>query len=257
MQLNDIQERFKSLMLQPIQAEDMKDVFESGRIPLDERLKIYRSNIIGSLTDVMKANYPVVEKLVGEEFFEATAKRFITNHPPEGGCLNQYGHNFAEFLSTFEPAQALPYLPDVARFEWAKQDAYYAADDQALSANELGKIAPEDLGNTDLKLRDNIRLISSAYPLLAIDKFCKENNDEGTLDLDQGGVKLMISRPHLTIEVLELDDASYEMLTQLIDGKTLGTTVETVLAKHESFDFQAFLQTHIERETFLTLTTNT
>lgn len=256
MPLSDIQDRFKNLMLSPAKAESMDDIFESGRIPLDERLKIYRSNIIGSLGDVMKANFPLIETLVGEEFFEAAARHFVIHNPPQGGCLNHYGEGFSDFLTAFEPAQALPYLPDVARFEWAKQEAYYAADDFPLTADELSSIAPEELGDTTLKLRDNIRLITSRYPLLAIDRFCKQNNQDGTLDLDQGGLKLMVSRPALKIEVLELDDVSFEMLLQLMHGVPLGQAVEHVLNIDETFDFQAFLQTHLKLETFLTLSSN-
>ena len=35
---------------------------------------------------------------------------------------------FPNFLETFEPAQRAPFLPDVARIEWAWRQAYHAAD---------------------------------------------------------------------------------------------------------------------------------
>lgn len=256
MQLSEIQARFKAEMLSPA-GDALDDMFESGPITLDERLQLYRSNIIGSLTDVMKANYPIIETLVGEDFFKGCARHFIQQHPPEGGCLNNYGDGFADFLAGFEPANSLPYLPDVARYEWAKQAAYYAVDDEPLTAKDLSKIAPESLADLHLKLRGHVHLISSRYPLITIDEFCCANTeDDQKLDLDQGGDFIMIARPHLKVEILALEERSYDMLTQLSNGAALGQAVEHVLSKHESFDFQAFLQTHIARESFLSLNAN-
>ena len=254
MPLGDIQGRFKTTMLDT--DASLEDVFVSDRIPLDERLKIYRGNIIGSLTDVLRENFSITDNLVGEEFMRGMARHFIVDNLPNEGCLNSYGAGFPAFIAGFELAKALPYLADVAQFEWALQKAYYAQDDAALKAEELVAIAPEALGDLKLELRDSVSLLSSKYPLSAIKTFCeKENRGDEMLDLNQDDVKLMICRPALKTEILELDSASFSMLKHLQD-KTLGEAVESVINEYPDFDFQAFLQSQIQLETFLTLNTN-
>lgn len=257
MRLNEFQKRFKDLMLDHPDAldkppEDLAAFCATGDIALPERLKVYRHNIIGSLTDLMLSSFPLIENLVGKEFLEGMARTFILTNPPNMGCLSFYGEGFAEFIEGFAPAASLPYLPDVARFELTLNAAYYARDDDALSPEALASVAPEELGDTAFALRDSVHLLQSPYPLLAIREFCTAQASDGTLDLDQGGAPLMIYRPQLESQTVALNEDEYLMLNTLSEGRPLGEAVETVLNTYQGFDFQAFLQKHLALETFRT-----
>ncbi|HEU4622795.1 MAG TPA: DNA-binding domain-containing protein [Burkholderiaceae bacterium] len=92
------------------------------------RLAIYRANAIAACTRALRAHYPVCARLVGDEFFDATARAYRQAHPSTNGDLGHYGDAFAEFLRTFEHARSLPYLSDVAQLEWAVHIATTAAD---------------------------------------------------------------------------------------------------------------------------------
>ncbi len=258
MQLSEVQKRFKDTMLDHPKAlddpaADFAALFNEGDIPLPARLKVYRNNIIGSLTDVMIASHPLLEKLVGHEFLEMMARSFILENPPTHGCLNMYGGGFDTFIENFELAKALPYLPDMARLEIAMNEAYYAKEDDPLKAEELASTTPEKL---QLKLRQNIRLVSSKYPVHDIRDFCIEDDPEKTMNVDTGGVKLMVYRPQLETKIVRLENDEYHMLSALKEKMTMDDAVESTLNTHESFDFQGFLQRQIELETFLTLATN-
>ncbi len=262
MQLNEFQERFKDLMLDHPKAlddppEDLAAFCAEGDIPLPTRLKVYRNNIVGSLTDVMLATFPIIEKLVGRDFLEGMSRSFILENPPTQGCLSLYGDGFAEFIDGFELAKSLPYLPDVAHFELALNKAYYAKDDQALTAEELATVQPEELGKLKLTLRDSVNLVRSRYPLIAIRDFCMAETQEGKLDLNQGGDSLMIYRPHLDSVTVRLEASEYLMLENLANGNALGEAVEVTMTAHEDFDFQHFLQKHLSLETFQALSANT
>ncbi len=151
MRLNEIQEQFKDLMLDDpalLEAvpDDFASVFEEGDIALAERLKVYRSNIVGGITDNFAKTFPLLDKLVGEDFLKQMVRAFVMKHPPSAGCLNHYGEEFPDFIRNYEPAQELPYLPDMAALELALNTAYNAPDDEALSADSLSALAPEALG---------------------------------------------------------------------------------------------------------------
>ena len=256
MRLADIQKRFKDTMLDHPKAlkntpADFAALFNEGDIPLPARLKVYRNNIVGSLTDVMVASHPLLEKLVGHEFLEMMARGFVLENPPAHGCLNMYGTGFDTFIETYALAQSLPYLPDMAKLEIALNDAYHAKDDEPLKVEEL---AEEKL---QLKLRQNVKLVSSKYPLDKIRDFCLEDNPNKTMNIDSGGVKLMIHRPALDPVIVKLEDSEYEILKALDQNAPLDEAVEATLNTFKGFDFQGFLQRHIGFETFLTLETNT
>lgn len=258
MRLNDFQKQFKDLMLDHPDAlntppEDLAGFCETGEIALPDRLKVYRNNIIGSLTDVMLATFPVMERLVGHEFLEMMARSFILENPPSHGCLSLYGDGFAEFIEGFELAKSLPYLPDIARLELALNKAYYADDDATLRAEDMAILTPEALGDLKLPLRNSVQLLRSRYPLTAIQEFCLAAEQNGALSLDQGEVRLMVFRPRLETQTLKLDEDEYLMLKALAEGHPLGHAVGNVLENFPDFDIQNFLQKHLALETFCSL----
>src|SRR2546430_14573865 len=102
-----------------------------------ERLDIYRNTFLLTLTRALRLCFPVVQKLVGEEFFEGAAQIFVAEHPPRSAWLDQYGSAFPDFLHAFSAAESVPYLSDVARLEWAVSGALHAPDTEPLDINRL------------------------------------------------------------------------------------------------------------------------
>ncbi len=134
------------------------------------RLAVYRNNVMHSLTAVLGDTFPVVRQWVGDEFFTAMAGVFVRAHPPRSPLMHQYGDGFAAWLATFAPAQDLPYLPDLARLEFARWQALHAADINPLPAQALA----DALGDADqvarlrLTLHPCLTVIESAYAVVAV-----------------------------------------------------------------------------------------
>ena len=94
---------------------------------------IYRNNYRGNLHDALACAYPVVERLVGRDFFRRIAREYIGRYGSQGGNLHDCGARMAEFPAAFEPAQDLVCLPD------ATQARYPELDLQALLASLLAQ----------------------------------------------------------------------------------------------------------------------
>src|SRR5262245_49147471 len=141
------------------EAAALADVIREDGLPFDKRLQVYRNNTFMSLTEALKTTYPVVSALVGEKFFATVAKAHIAAQPPRAPRLAEYGAGFADFLAGFEPARALPYLPDVARLEWAINGAYHAPDDTGLTPQSLSSVPQEHFSALCFKLRASARLL--------------------------------------------------------------------------------------------------
>lgn len=252
MRLNEIQTRFCDLMLDDYDALNAPDmalvnVIDAGTSPVSERLKIYRSNIVGNVGDSLANVFPLIEKLVGRDFLLGMARHYILRNPPPGGWLTHYGRGFDVFIENFEPTQKLPYLPDVARLEIALNDAYHAADDDALTSEDLAAIDPDALGSFHIKQRQSVRLLKSNWPLLKIQDLCLNGGDG--FDIHQGGEFLMIHRPHLEVLITPLSESEYEFLKASAE-KPLGDAVETVMNQYPDFDFSPILQRHMILQTF-------
>jgi hypothetical protein len=109
---------------------------------VERRVAIYRANAAAAIAKALAAAYPVVRRVVGDEFFDGLARAFRCGTPSTSGDLGDYGAGFADFLAAFPPARALPYLCDLARLEWAAHRAYGAADAPPWEAGTLAAVAP-------------------------------------------------------------------------------------------------------------------
>ena len=108
------------------------------------RFEVYRNNVVTSLVRSLEKTYPVVSRLVGAEFFQATARVYVESDPPKTPALIDYGAGFPRFLGNFEPVRGLPYLSDVAALEWLRTRSYHAADEPHAEPSEIAALAASD-----------------------------------------------------------------------------------------------------------------
>lgn len=241
--LNETQRRFTDYVLRNKRLDLAEQGIKDNQLTAQQRLGIYRNNTQLGLTEALRDGYPVVNKLVGNEFFNHLARSFIQRFPPKAGCLLSYGGNFADFIAQFQPAAGLPYLPDTARLEWLWHEAFHEAGANALDISTLATVKPEAYANLGFKLHPCARFLASNYPVLRI--WQTNQNDyvgDSRVNLDEGGCSLLLYRPALEVELIPLNEAEYLFLTLLAMQMTLNQAVEQVLLKEPNFAVQAVLQ---------------
>lgn len=194
-------------------------------VPL-KRFNVYRNNAAATLIEALRGRYPVVERLVGEEFFKAAAHRFIIEHPPRSSALFEFGNGFADFLAAFEPARTLPYLPDVARLEWLRHAAYHAPDAEPMQAAALGDVPPERAGDIVLTLHPSAGLLISDYPVVSIWETNVTDAAVSRIGPDIGGETAIILRPGLEVGVVRLGPGGGPFLSEIGQGRRLAVAAE-------------------------------
>lgn len=209
----------------------------------DIALDIYRNNYRGNLHDALAGAYPVIQQLVGADFFRFMAKKFSEVYPSRSGNLYYYGAQLGSFLTTFEPAQTLPYLADMAALEWACQVAYFADDVAPLEINVLASIAPENYADLRFYFHPVCAVLRSNFPVAAIWHAHQTNADQDfQLSLDSGKSIALVTRSENVVQVLELADDYADWLQALLNGALLGDAVENTMMNHANFDVSAALQ---------------
>ncbi len=165
------------------------------RYPLPEALGIYRHNWRHNLRAALQGAYPVLVQVVGEAFFRYLAARFMEDQPSGSGNLHDYGSALPEFLERFAPAQSLPYLPDLARLEWACHRAYFAEDDSP----------PE--------------LLHSPWPVAAIWRAHQPGAPEDfRIDLDAGPCQVLVLRSEGEAALMDLTKDEFLWLNDLLEN---------------------------------------
>ena len=194
------------------------------RLTPEQRLSVYRNTLDSTLENALRLSYPAVRGLVGTEFFEAAARIFVHERPPRASWLDLYGADFGDFLAAFAPAASLPYLPDVARLEWAVTRAFHAADTEPIDANRLAAVDPESHDRLRFTVDPSVSLLRSGYPADAIWRAVLEGDNAAlaALDLAEGPVRLLVQRMTTGVEVVRIDEAVFRATEALIAGRTLG-----------------------------------
>ena len=255
MRLSEFQESFKHIILEPDHLDGDNGLFRNAfrqdhGICLENRMKVYRNNIIRSLTGPAMAAFPMTEKLVGKEFLEQVMRAFVVKNLPSQGNLNLYGMEFPDFIRTYEPAKNLPYLHDFTKLEWLWEAAYYAPDDLPLDPAELISISEENMPNLRFYARKSFALLASEHPLDEIVDFCRADDQDTLQQLKKRGCKLMIYRPDLKVELRRLNDAEYLFLSALQGGQTIHETAKILAENHPDADLTPLLQKHLQLGTF-------
>src|SRR5918992_2843350 len=88
--LLEVQRAFGASMLSENDGGVGRYIVEEG-FSAAERLRIYRNTCRSVLTETLRITYPAVERLVGHDFFDMAADRFIVACPAGSAYLNDYG----------------------------------------------------------------------------------------------------------------------------------------------------------------------
>lgn len=199
-----------------------------------DRLQIHRNTYRLTLSSALVDVYPIVQSFVGRDWLEAALKKFVTEHPPQSACLAEYGGGFADFLDGFEPAASLVYLSDISRLEWAIHTCQNARDEKFLSGKDWTGFVGPDVGEKTLRLVEAHHFISSQYPLLDLWNIGSGADADGEINLDSGGVNLLVIRPDTEVLMYSLELSEYTFLSRLNAGGTLLAAAESVDWAHEA-----------------------
>ena len=243
--LHELQDRFAASVV------DADPVRTAGAIVDDPpgaaaRLGIYINHFQVTLTDVLETTFPVVRQLVGDPFFRMVARHYVRDAPPRHPCLFEYGGGFPGFLERLPEVRSLPYLADVARLEWAINEAWHAADAPAIAAVTAAE-PMAGCADVSLRLHPSCRLIASVFPVNWIwqihQKACSERE---TVDLDAGGVRLLVHRQEDEVGWIELSAADFAFVDSVLDAGSLSNSLMRARAVDGDFNPRPLLAALID-----------
>ena len=244
--LADFQAQFASALLQPVAVANR-----------DAALAVYRNTVMKGLVDALAANFPSVQRLVGEAWFAGAASCFARACPPNNPVLAWYGAGFAEFLDQFPPARELPYLAEVARLDRCWNEAYFAADAPALTAVELQALDQPQLFAATLTLHPATHLGVFKHSALSIwlanHPSMANDASPGALEISDEAEAALFTRPHAAVETLRLNASEYSFLAKLQTAASLGEAAMTMLERDPQFPLAQALARFIKVGAFTSI----
>jgi hypothetical protein len=216
--------------------DGIKQFLSDGQEDLDARISVYRNNVFYSLSNALADLYPVVQELVGQEFFRALANRYVRMYPPAQAAMVYFGEEFPDFVEQDKACAELLYLPDVAKLELARQRAYHAADIESLTPEAMQEVGVDRLLQSCLTLHPSVQLLSSSWAVRSI--WLAHKGDQPKfedIDLFQGQQSILV-RPAYEVLVCAVDLAAMALFAEIAKGAALGAAIETAFEQYPELD---------------------
>ncbi|MGZ3159128.1 MAG: multinuclear nonheme iron-dependent oxidase, partial [Burkholderiaceae bacterium] len=248
--LAETQNLFSSALFDAPDEARVLPIFKGDTQSTQQRFALYRGNLSATWDKTLSAAYPVLKALVGDEFFGGLSRAYGKTYPSQQGDLNQFGGQFAEFLTDFPHVAEYPYFPDMARLEWAVHRAHYADNVTAFNPAEVAQLRPEQLDQVRLSFHPAFSLIKSEWAIVELWQAHLPEGQYAFPDEIGRSNHALVARPQWKTVVLLLQPASYAALRALQQGQTLGAALDAALDIDEEFDFAFHLQQWLQHAIF-------
>lgn len=201
---------------------------------------VYRNTAFKGCVDALRANFPTVERLVGADWMTAAAATYARHTPPSCPQLIDYGDGFADFLQRFGPAQALPYLAEVARLDRLWLEVFTAAEQPRLMPRALRAMTPQQLAGLHLQPCVAARWHWSGLPAFTLWR-CNRDGAELPEPLIWQGEGTLICRWGGAVRWQALSQGGCAFLDACAQGLRLDAASAVALEAEPALDFNELL----------------
>ncbi|WP_028863726.1 DNA-binding domain-containing protein [Psychromonas aquimarina] len=240
MKLSELQHQFSDALL-------YKNDLISGQIKerdsfsSKDLLQVYRNSFVMGVTEALTVTYQHTLALVGEEFFNAAARQFILQQPPQENNIMAYGDGFYNFLGSLEQLKEMPYIAETARFEWLlEQTANAHIQTALLDVVMLAKVQPEQFTDIVFHIPQQVTLFHSEQDIQHLYQMLMKKQVQET-DLAHDCYMALKKQPDFSVELIALTSHEYALTEQIKRSRPLGQIQPQELHQH----LPALLEKHL------------
>lgn len=156
------------------------EIFGKGMGDPMHRLAIYRNAYRSRLREALRANYPVLAWVMGDEAFSGLALQYIDARPSRHPSIRWFGDELPEFAGEAGVASIHPALCDLIRLEWAISLAFDAPDAPAATREALLQLPADAWPGLRLRFHPSVSLLDLAWSVEPIWQQIARDIDEAT-----------------------------------------------------------------------------
>ena len=227
--------------------EFQRDFVASIAEPATGAISVYRNTVVSGCVEALRANYPVVAQLLGDDMFDAVAAEHAAQCPPRQPVLALYGSSFPDWLAEQGWLQEVPYLSRVARIERLHIEALFAADAEPL---EMSSLRAANWQTLRLTLHPATRFDWLAAPATSIWLAHREKAVGGELEFEWRAEGVLLTRPHLDVRPLRLSRAGHRLLFGIRLGETVAAAAMAAATLYPETDMGSLFKSLVNAGAF-------
>lgn len=206
-------------------------VVGTDRVPAEVRLAIYSNAYASRLIDALEASYPATAKLLGDKDFQELATEYVAHHDSRFFSIRYYGHALPHFLSNSPRYRPVPFLADLARWEWTMNDVFDAADAEPLEVKALAYKSPGDWASMRFTFHPSLRSLTLHWNAAQVWKALVNDMDRPRASVSREATTWLLWRQHLREYFRPLTRLEEHALVAARSGEHFGD-ICSVLCEH-------------------------
>ena len=217
--------RFEGRRVPSPDAEEV--ILPNTQLSSAERVDIYTRAYFARLLEVLQADYPALEKILGSHAFEHVAADYLRKHPSKSWSLNGLGRKLPAFLDKAPRIPKRAIAADVARVECAMSEAFDAEEAAPLSPEAVAAVPPEKWGGARLVPVPSFRLL--ALRTRANATVTAARNDQKLPPQGAHATWCVVYRKDYRVFRLDLAKTQHALLDALSRGKTFSAALQAAM----------------------------
>jgi hypothetical protein len=216
----------------------------SRNLTAAERLSIYANAYYARLLECLASYYPVLQRALGEEVFEAFAFQYLQQYPSKSYTLDYLGENFARFLEETRPDREEglredwpDFLIDLAILEWNVTRVFDGPGVEfqpLLTPEALQSFPAERFAEARLVPVPCLRLLRFRYPVNAYYTAARRAGEDEEVPAPEPAPEwVALTRRDFVVRRYALTAPQHALLEKVLAGATVG---EVLAAAAEASD---------------------
>lgn len=201
-------------------------VLGTEQVSAAERLAIYADGYRLRLLEALDTDFPGLHRLLGDAEFDAMGRAYIDAHPSAYFSLRWYGDRMSEFLRSTEPYSKYPVFADMAAFEWAKSDAFDAADSPLAGVQDMAVIPSDAWPQLTFRPHPALRRLDLRCNVPTVWKAIDSDEEPPALECAEHPIAWLLWRQNLLTYFRSLSVDEAWALDALIRGENFATLCE-------------------------------
>lgn len=184
-----------------------------------QNVEVYHQSYVRRLSDSLSKTYEAVRWVLGADLFNDLCRLFIESQPTVPYNLDLFGREMESFIQEQSNLRGIPFLADLARFEWTYKNLEHAPNPHPLPSEKVDELLQAE----DFKVRfiREMEIFESPYSIYDL---WRERHGPAYMYEDinwNHPESLLIYKKRKAIHITRIDTIEAKILLELQHGISL------------------------------------
>jgi len=195
-----------------------------------ERVGIYHGMYLLRMEEALETDFPALQHFLGQQNFRTLVAGYVQVHPSRSYTLNRLGDHLPEYVKAAPGVPRREFCHDLARLELLVSQVFDGPETKSLSGEAIAKVPADGWERAHLTPVTAFRLGAFRYPVNAyLESTQRDDHDHPKPRLKDAWVAIF--RRDFRVRRVDLTRPAYDLLADLVSGKTLGEAVGSALRR--------------------------